>query len=364
MKTPVRVLMVITVPLDRNGIAACVLNYSERINSSELRVDVATPNYVEPEIRNRLGKAGVGLFEIPSRKRKPQKYFLELLKTIRKGRYDIVHAHGNSCTLAIELFAAQLAGCRIRIAHSHNTACTHVKAHKILRPLFELSCTERFACGQEAGLWLFHKKKFEIVRNGIDLNKYRFDENIREKMRECRHIPSGVTVLGHVGAFTYQKNHSFMIELMHQLQEETAGTYRLLLVGDGEDRSQIEYKIKQCGIQDSVIMAGNVDNVEDYLQAMDCFLLPSHFEGLPFVLIEAQAAGLPCLVSEHVSKEVRISPDIHFLATEDNIEEWKRRILNYDYTKHRRDRDLGTGEYDITAAAKKLKEIYFMLIRT
>lgn len=355
--------MVCTVELEKNGIAVFIMNYAEKLISRSIQIDIVAPNIVRSEdIRETIQRKGIGLYELPMRKANTGKYFWELVKIIKQGKYEIVHAHGNSCTLAIEMFAALLGGCKVRVAHSHNTTCQHKRAHRTLRPLFELTCTERLACGVEAGRWLFHKKKFEIAKNGIDIKKYRFQEEVRIRIRRELGIEKGEILLGHVGAFLYQKNQEFLIVLMKKMEECCPGRFRMILIGEGEEWNSTVEKIQRYGLQKSVILTGSRDNVNDYLQAMDCFLLPSRFEGLPFVLIEAQTAGLPCVVSNQISREADLTGNLYYLPIDEGETVWKKQLESMDYCRRSVGR-LRDPEYDLEIAAGKLKRFYIESLR-
>lgn len=361
-----KVLMISTVPLNKNGIATCVLNYSKQLALNNISVDIVSPNIVSYEIKEDILEYSINLYEIPTRKINPFNYLFSLLKIIKKRKYDIIHVHGNSCTIALELLIAILGGCKIRIAHSHNTTCEHIRAHKLLRPIFEITCNGRFACGTEAGKWLFGKKNFIIIRNGINLNNYSFSSKIRSEIRNELGISPNEFLLGHVGTFNYQKNHEFLIHLLSIMPEN----YSLLCIGAGETEGKIKKIIEEKKLNDRVYFTGNVSNVADYLQGMDCFLLPSRYEGLPYVLIEAQASGLSCIVSDKVSNEANLSGNIQFLSI-DNSDNWANEIevMKIQVENNNRDRlceewkvKLQKSGYDICDNTKQLINIYQNMI--
>ncbi len=303
-----KILMICTVPLYGNGIATCVINYAAALSKQGCSTHILAPEGVPERVCQALEKVNITIYQLPNRKVGVRGYFQALLQTLRTGKYDVVHVHGNSCTITVELLAAMLAGCPVRIAHSHNTNCDHKKAHKLLRPLFELCVNGRLACGQEAGKWLFHSKPFTVLRNGIHLEKYAYDHGVRQQMRRKLGVDEHTLVLGHVGAFVQAKNHDFLIDVLDALKSSGQADCRLLLIGDGVRMEEI---CERAGEQ--VIFTGSVEDTSPYLQAIDVFLLPSLYEGLPFVLIEAQAAGLHCLVSDHVSREADMTGNMIFL---------------------------------------------------
>lgn len=308
-----KVLMVITVELGKNGIATCVLNYCEVLNKIGVQTDVAASGQVETEIRNRIKKYGAKLYRLPSRKKNPLSYWRALCSVIKEYKYDIVHVHGNSSTMSFELSAALAAGCRVRIPHSHNTTCGHLRVHRLLLPLFDRLYTNAAACGNAAGKWLYGDRKFQVIPNGVHLDKYRYNEEEGRKYRKAKGVGADEILIGHIGLFNYQKNHEFLIHvfagLLKQRQE-----YRLLLAGDGPLRREIEEMTEALSIRDKVIFAGNESDIPACLSAMDLFVLPSRFEGLPYVLIEAQAAALPCLAASAVTEEADVTGLIRFIS--------------------------------------------------
>ena len=162
-KTELSVLVINTVEFKKGGMSTVIMNYFENIDKSRIHMDFVVNRRIEEEYKNELEANGSKVYLL-ERNAEPVKYFFRLLAIISKKKYDIVHVHGNSCTMGIELVAARLAGCPIRIAHSHNTECSHRKAHIIMRTLFEWGCNSRLACGEEAGQWLFGGKKFDIIK--------------------------------------------------------------------------------------------------------------------------------------------------------------------------------------------------------
>ncbi|MBR4109669.1 MAG: glycosyltransferase [Oscillospiraceae bacterium] len=320
-----KVLMICTVPLSGNGIATCVINYATAL-AQKTNMHVLAPEGVPEGTQQTLTQQGVRLHQLPDRKTGLKAYLAALLRLLRQERFDVVHIHGNSCTVSIELLAAALAGCPVRIAHSHNTSCDHKKAHRLLRPVFELLVNGRLACGQEAGKWLFHKKSFQVLRNGIDLSGYAADETQRAAIRQQLGLTDNMLVLGHIGLFIPAKNHKFLMQIAKSFADRTDKDWKLLLLSDGPLMDEIRQCVDQLNLSDHIIFIGRVPNTSGYLQAMDLFLLPSLHEGLPFVLVEAQASGLDALVSDQVSTEVDMTGNLQFLPIDDP-EIWADKIL-------------------------------------
>ena len=360
-----KILVVNTVRFRLNGITSVILNYYRNIDKSDLQIDFVVPNEIDNEYRNELEGNGSQIYQLP-RKNRIFEYSIRLYFICRMNRYDIMHVHGNSSLMIQELIPALLANIPIRIAHSHNTTCTHLYLHNLLYPIFCKSYTHAFACGTEAGNWLFASRDFEELKNGIDLKKYNFNPNVREEYRRKIGVGKQV-VIGHVGNFIKQKNHVFLLEIFAQLLKNDSN-YLLLLISDGELMEITKQKAKSMGIFNHVLFLGKSSEVDKYLQAMDIFVLPSLYEGLPVVLVEAQAAGLPCIVSNQVSSEANLTDSLKFLSIQSSVE-WVLAIQkvreylkddNYEriYRSKVWQERIKEKGYDIVQSASLLKKLY------
>ncbi len=367
MKTTVernkKILVISTVGLIYDGITNVILSNLQEMDKTGLTIYIASTIKAEPNIIKQFAAMGGRIIELPDRRKTPLKYFLALVKCIRKNGIDVMHANGNSATLAIEMLAGKLGGCKKRIAHSHNTQCEQVKADKLLRPLFYFLYTDAVACGDSAGKWLFRKRPYTIINNGRKLQAYSYAPDKRAEMREELHIGSSIAV-GHVGGFVPQKNHVFLLQIYKELMKLEADI-KLFVFGDGYLRKEIEEKARQEGIFDNIFFAGNTDRMADYLQAMDIMALPSLFEGLPLVAIEWQVAGLPFVVSDRVSQECKIVDTVMFKALQDGEESWAKEILHMKkYMGQRKEKSLLAVEnarkkgFDISDSAESLRSLY------
>lgn len=352
-----KVLLINTVPLEANGISTFIINSAKLLSKRENRVSILTSNNVDEEIREDLRQNRVGLKIIKNRNSNPIKYYCRLKQYLRKEKFDIVHVNGNSTTMAIELFAAKTANIKGRIAHSHNTTTDHPFINNLLRPLFEYSINGRLACNISAGKWLFNNKAFDVVPNGIDLSTYEFNLNARLKYRDKLGIKDTEILLGHVGSFNYQKNQIFLIDLLQHLPIK----YKLVLMGNGPEYNNVKKEVDRLGLNKRVIFTNIIDNVQDYLNAVDIFLLPSKFEGQPFVVIEALANGLSCIISNKVSKEIDISRNSYFIPLQ--LQEWSEKIEKIE-NNDRKERSLnnqkylGKAGYDINQIGRMLEKYY------
>lgn len=354
----VRVLIVNTVGLKYEGITNVIISYLQAMDSSGLDIRVAGAEEIEPQIRNKIEKLGYTIVDLPSRRKRTFAYILELVKYIRKNKIQVIHAHGNSATLGIEMFVAWIAGCKKRIAHSHNTRCEQVVADKLLRPVFFTFYTDALACGKAAGKWLFKNRPFMVLTNGRDLEYFSFNKEARESIRN-RYDLGDKLVIGHVGGFVEQKNHRFVAEIYREINR-TDPDARLFMIGDGPLREEIEMQTKDM----NVIFTGTIDGIADYLNAMDGMILPSFFEGLPLVALEWQINGLPCLLSDVITKECAITDTIEFMSLEYNADKWAKKVISMAKKNKRLESSVKAKEkvreagFDITESAEILKKIY------
>ncbi len=363
----IKILIISTVEFRLNGITSVILNYYRFMEKEKFQIDFILLNQIDKKLANELLSKGSNVFYI-SRNSNPIKYISRLNKIMKKNNYDIVHIHGNSSTMAMELIPAFITRIPVRIVHSHNTTTQHPFIHKILYPLFSFLYTDAFACGEEAGKWLFLNKPFIVLNNGINLKTYKFDYKVRKKIRGTLKYTENEIVLGHVGHFSKQKNHEFLLDFFSELLMMNK-RYRLLLIGEGELEEKMKQKAKELLIDNQIIFLGKTNNVNDYLQAMDLFVLPSLYEGLPVVLIEAQANGLYCMVSDKVSKESDMTGHLNFISI-NNTKEWvdKANMIFEEIGIDKRDEmsensqtSIKNKGYDINVNANCLKDIYINL---
>ena len=361
----IKVLMVVKA-IETTGVTSVMMSYYDNIDRSKFKVDFATGSRYEKVCRDKLNSKGDKFWVIPNRDKNIIAYVKNLAKIISREKYDIIHVHGNSTMIFPEMIAAKLGGAKVRIAHSHNTKCNHPKLEPLFRPIFEAFYTNGIACGEQAGKWMFKDKPFTIINNGIDTNRFVFDARKRVEAREKINVKDEL-VIGHIGYFNYQKNHEKIINIFKEVNRLNPST-KLLLVGDGEERNRIEEIVNRNGLSGSVIFYGLSDEIEVLLSGMDIFILPSHFEGLPVVLIEAQANGLTCVVSSAVSRESNVTMTEKFISLEESDYKWAEIILkeaNKISTIEKRmecsKRNIElicNNKYDIVSSVKELEQYY------
>lgn len=356
-----KVLVVITTAFTRTGgLASVMLNYWQAMDKTGFSFDFASTNIIEDSLYEDISKKGCNYYQLPPRKHLSI-YFNSLLK-LSHG-YDIIHVHANSATSIIELLAAKIAGVPKRIHHNHTGKPKYPIINKILTPIFKQTYTTAIACSEEAGEWLFGKDNYTILPNAINIDKFKFNYNTRNKIRKEFGIFEKEFVVGHIGKFMDAKNHEFLIKVFASYHLKHSNS-KLFLVGDGPWRQKIENWVIESGCADAIILAGLRSDISSIVQAFDVFIFPSIYEGLPLSVLEAQASGLPCLISSNVSPTVKVGLDTNLKDLSDGIESWSNAIDHFDYAISREDRckqnyELITdSHFNIKKESYKLLKIY------
>lgn len=357
-----RVLIVSTVGLIYDGITSVILSNLQSMDRTGLDIYIASTIKAEPNIVDQLINLGCTIVDFPDRRKNPKAYFFELWRFIKDKRIEVIHANGNSATLAVEMLAAKLGGCKKRIAHSHNTRCNQIRADKILRPLFYATYTDALACGEDAGKWLYKNRPFTVLKNGRDVDRFKFDDAKRQTMRKQLDIGENLAV-GHVGGFVPQKNHGFLLQIYKSLVEKDP-TVKLFMIGDGILHQEIKDKAEKLGLMKNLVFTGNIDNVPDYLNAMDVMVLPSLFEGLPLAVIEWQINGLPVIMSDTITKECIFTHNVKQMSLQDSTNKWADEIYALAKKENRKQQSkngikaVTEAGYNIKNDAKELRRLY------
>lgn len=360
---PIRIAQVIG-KLSAGGVESVIYNYYRHIDHSKFQFDFYIDADSSCQPNQELINMGARYYTIPPYQRLPQ-YILALTRLFRENRYQIVHSNMN--TLAVfSLFAAWLARVPVRICHNHSTAGKGETAKNImkyvLRPFAKIFATDYCACSEYAGEWLFGKRAMSrgavtVFKNAIELERFRYDSAVRSAVRKELGLDNKF-VVGHVGRFCVQKNHAFLLDVFVQIRRQNRNAV-LLLVGDGELLDAAKSKTARLRLEDAVYFLGVRDDVNRLYQAMDVFVLPSLYEGLPVVGVEAQAAGLPCIVSDCVTKEAQVTKNICFLSLKTRPERWANKIISCD-GPDRQDmsKKILDHGFDINSEGRKLQDFY------
>lgn len=350
--------------LNAAGVEAVINNYYRFIDHNRFQFDFyidADSNCQPPQ---ELKDLGARYIIIP-----PYQDVVECIKTLQKHfvkeKYDIVHVNLNTISV-FALYAAKKAGIPVRINHNHSTASrTEIKRNvlkNILRPFAKLFATDYMACSKFAGRWLFGKRDMQngkviILNNAIELEKYAYKEEIRCQVRKELGIDDAI-VIGHVGRFSHQKNHKKLLKIFCEISKMNDKAI-LLLVGRGELEKEIRSLVKKMGLEEKVVFLGVRNDVAKLYQAMDVFVLPSYYEGLPVVAIEAQASGTPCVLSDAMTKETKVLSDTVFMSLEETDQKWAEIILSKvnEQKKYTVD-EMKKAGFDIKTEAIKLMQYY------
>lgn len=356
---PIRVAQMMT-EMNFGGVEMVVLNYYKNIDRNKVQFDFfVLEGSIIPQ-RKEIENLGGKIFVVP-RYTSIIQYEIEIIKLFKKNHYRIVHSHMNTLSL-LSLLGAKIAGIPNRIAHNHSTAGKGETKKNIikytLKPFSKLFPTVLCACTQYAGVWLFGERaNFTVFKNAIDLSKFKYDEAIRNKIRFGLGI-NDKFVIGNVGRFCYQKNQEFLICLLKEVLKREDAV--LVLIGEGESEQLVRNKAIYEGVEKKVLFIGACLNVNEYYQAMDCFVLPSRYEGLGIVAVEAQTAGLPTICSTEVPKEVQITNLVKFIDLNADIKQWANALIKVNRTD--RSDEVRKAGYDIETEASKLVLFYENLL--
>ena len=352
-----KILHIPTGGLFSDGIGTFIYSYLEYMNLNEIEVTILATNKPLLEDKIKFKALGVQVVEIERKKSSILAYMRNFLKLLKTEKYDIVHVHGSSALMSVELSIAKIMGVPVRIAHSHNTTCNHILLDRILRPFFNTLYTQSWACGVKAGEWLFKNKQFKVIHNARDVEKYRFNSNSRQIFREMYSLKENVLTLGHVGRF--------LLDLMDELNSKNKNV-KLFLVGEGEKIVDIKNDVKLRKLEDSIVFLNRYSDMQSFVSAMDIMLLPSLYEGLPLVAIEWQINGVQSFLSTTISDECVFTNSIQQLPI-DNVNIWVKAIEDFSYIdrieKSIQNIDLAQkSNYDIRIEAKNLENMYKKLV--
>jgi len=383
----IRVLEAFGEPISFGGQESFVMNVLENMDRTDISVDFLSPYYCDNERIGETVRAYGGQVYALGCEFRPGRFRNAASGPIRRflgtHKYDVIHIHsGSNSMLGMYARLAKYAGIGRIIVHSH---CTGIPGWKHFAAKLATSYSLRkfpdvyCACSREAGEWRFPadicRNKLHVINNGIDIERFRYNEEVRESMRAKLGISDDEILIGNVGRLTYQKNQSFLIDVLGDLADPGQSPYRLILIGEGEDHEALVQKINDLGLScnapgvgdegrtgtgkrtNMVIFAGTVGNVQDYLQAIDVLVLPSRYEGLAIAAVEAQAAGLETVVSEAIPQAAAITDGVTRLHLSDK-KGWIAAI-GQSHARHPEQADqVARAGYDIRDTAAVVRKIY------
>lgn len=369
-KETIRVLNVTTV-FKAAGIESFIMNIYRNIDREKVQFDFMVmrdeKEYYDEEIESLGGKK----YTI---QKDSKNIFIKVLKEskafygfLKIHSYDIVHIHYTTPLRAFYALAAKKAGAKVIVYHSHSAEVSGKSflkrlLYSILRKCIEKWATDYFACSKVAAEWMFPPKliseeKTKIIYNGIDVNRFRFDKKSRDVVRNELGV-SDEFVMIHTGRFLEQKNHKFVLEVFQKIKMEQSDA-KLLLLGTGDLFEEVEHYANELNISDSVFFLGVRTDVERYLCAADCYIMPSLYEGLPVAAVEAECSGLPCFLSTNITREVALTDIVKFLNLSQSSEEWAEEIiLSRKIIRHDKSDMVAKGGYDVHEVAKNLQMFY------
>lgn len=363
----IRVLNLFTT-LDNGGVESFLLNYYTHMNRNLIQYDFVVPGEKIGFLEERFIKMGCNVFHVPTFHQNPITQIYKIAHIIKNGQYDIVHCHGYKS--AIGLILGKIEGVNTRIIHSHMAYEDEDFSQKVIKVvvtfIINQFATVKLACGIDAARWLFGEKSLQdgqvtVVNNAINIHDFLFDIQARNKIRKSLNIENDF-VIGNVARLSYQKNQEFLLEVIGNLSNKIPNI-KLIFVGNGEDYNILKGKVRELDIEDKVIFLGIRKDVKDLLSAFDAFVLPSRYEGLPVVLAEAQASGVPSLVSDQVTQEIKVTNQIEYIPL--NVAKWEIELIKL-YRKRKEnirirldegEKMLG-GAYDIEFQVLNLMKIY------
>lgn len=359
-----------TPPEINNGVYKYILNHMQYIDQNRYQFEFLTRNKKALMETKEYQKYHFNIWSFENTERDGREGLRREIIRILSNGFDAIHLHTSVWRgFLIEQIAMELGISQV-IVHSHSTGVDFatkedrdriLAIHEEYKQQFNMNmATDVCACSKLAGEWLYGeqipKKRIRILPNAIDVEKYHFNLEKRKFMRDKLGL-KGRVVIGNVGRYSYQKNQEFLVRAFTKAQQKNNKLF-LMLIGQGELKEYLKNLIKKLGVKDSAICLDWQENIEDYLQAMDVFCLPSHFEGLSICAIEAQAAGLKCYVSDTLSKETRITDLVEYLPLDESI--WENILIGAQKDNDRKwvDDEIVRHGYDIRSAAGKLVEVY------
>ncbi|HBV83458.1 MAG TPA: glycosyltransferase family 1 protein [Lachnospiraceae bacterium] len=361
-------ILQITNSLARHGTETFIVNVLKHINLADFQFDflLFTPE-MSGDYTEIVKQLGSQVYYASSRSMGFKTYCKVLDDFFRKHSKEYIAVHFSGCTMStlMPLYYAKKYSIPIRIIHAHSSSYSGIHnyiLHEFNKFRLGTLATHALACSVEAAEWFFSKTRFEknniIIRNGIQYEDFIFSNEIRQSIRRKFNIDNSTFVLGHVGYFMPVKNHTFLLDVFYEFNKRYDST-KLLLIGEGKLKDEISEKVRKLNIEHKVLFLGNRSDVNQLLQAFDCFVFPSLYEGLPFSIIEAQVAGLPIFASDRISKETQISNNIEYIDINKSSQYWAEKILSVANVSQDRFFDVKKYSYfSIDHTVRQLTDIY------
>ncbi|MBD5476029.1 MAG: glycosyltransferase family 1 protein [Lachnospiraceae bacterium] len=364
--------------IGRGGRSTIVYNLSKHLDNTCI-CDFFCDGGVKPsaeiitEIHNRNGHVYIDQAWEDNYIKRQLIWFGRLRNVLRQGSYDVIHINMDHAVEAIRaIMGCKIFGGKKIVVHAHSAdfvketlVIKHIMA-KLLRPLVFVLCDAQIACSKKAAEFMYGKLaaktgKIILLNNGIDVEKYKYNPNMRRRLRTTYFLNDKL-VIGHVGNFYYPKNHKRLIQIFKRIHEKRNNTV-LMLVGEGELKKAIYQQVIKEKLEEYVFFMGERNDVSDLLQIFDVFLLPSYFEGFGIAGVEAQAAGLPCFFSDTIPKKAKLTENVKYISLNENDDVWADEILNVIPMERKDESErIKFAGFDIRESAGKLLEIYYSIL--
>lgn len=362
----IRVLHIVGT-MDVGGIERFIMNTYRNIEREQVQFDFVVHkkerNYYEDEIES----LGGTVHRVERKSKNIIKNIIQMYRLFKNNpQYKIIHIHTNSATCITDLLIAALCNVPQRIVHSHSTKTKKSKKyiHKTFRSIMNVLANRKLACSDLAAQWLFGenqyiKNKVQIVNNAIDLDLFKFNKDTSVKYRNELNIRQDSFVVGHIGSLSNAKNHSFLIDIFKAILEKESNS-TLVIVGEGPHKKEITDKINELNLTDDVILTGLRNDIPELLSLFDVLIFPSFYEGFPVTLVEAQASGLPCIISDTITKQVKTTELVQFISLNKKPGDWADQALFTKSSNNRIDTysQIVSSGFDINTEASKLQRFY------
>lgn len=347
-----------------NGINSFLMNVYRNINRDKYQFDFLVYGTEDGDYDDEIRSLGGRIYHVISPGTNLLKNARQTYCVMKKQKYHIIHRHTSVSLCWMDFFVAKLCGIKTRICHSHGSCCDKVLLHRLFYPLFIKNITDYLACGNEAGKWLYgNRRRFHVVKNGIDTRTFEFSEEKRRLLRDENGIDLDAFVIGNVGRISAQKNPFFLVDLFAELVKIKKDSI-CVFVGDGDLMQDVKCRIKELQLTDKVIFTGASNDVQGWLSAMDVVVYPSLYEGFPIAVLESEANGVPSILSDRIPKEVDVTGLPRWVSLSESLNQWVKEVIiqlgnhNNLLERHRYNGIVRKEGYDIRQTVKNLENYY------
>lgn len=356
-------ILFVNYSMNMGGIETFLMNVIRKIDLTKNNVDFLCYLDTEYDYEKEIKEKGCGLIRISHPdKVNLFKHISQLISVMKNNKYDVVHCN-TYFDSGYVMLAAKLCNIKVRVTHSHTTQGKSPKSFiqrikwGISRFMINSFSNVKISCGQEAGIALFKKSNFTIIENGVNIENFIYNENYRRELRKEYNIKDNQLVIGHIGRFAEVKNHKFIVKIFAKMAKQN-DNLRLMLIGDGPEFDNIKKLIADYGIEDKVILTGNVMDNYKYFNVIDCLFFPSLYEGLPVTFVEAQINGLNIVASNTISKQSNLIGNVTFLGLEQKEEDWIKTIQEKIKYRNFDNEYFMKSNYNLNNMVSKLLDTY------